>query len=98
MVHSPVNSEVAPSADSRSGRLTPPKNTRRNSPGRYERRRRSKTNAPSEYVADFLTEFSMSNAEKTSLPTVRWSYAPAPESSSHVQLKPRYDLFINNHF
>jgi aldehyde dehydrogenase (NAD+) len=27
-----------------------------------------------------------------------WSYAPAPESSSHVQLKKEYDLFINGKF
>src|SRR6476661_3398261 len=27
-----------------------------------------------------------------------WTYAPAPESASHAQLKPRYDLFINGKF
>jgi aldehyde dehydrogenase (NAD+) len=27
-----------------------------------------------------------------------WSYAPAPESSAHVKLKDRYDLFINGEF
>lgn len=27
-----------------------------------------------------------------------FKYAPAPESKSHVQLKPRYDLFINGKF
>ena len=27
-----------------------------------------------------------------------WKYAPAPESSSHVQIKPKYDLFINGQF
>jgi aldehyde dehydrogenase (NAD+) len=27
-----------------------------------------------------------------------WSYAPAPESASHVKLQPRYDLFINGKF
>jgi aldehyde dehydrogenase (NAD+) len=28
----------------------------------------------------------------------KWDYAPAPESKDHVQLKPRYDLFINGKF
>src|SRR5262245_57440211 len=27
-----------------------------------------------------------------------WKYAPAPESSSHAQIKPKYDLFINGQF
>ena len=27
-----------------------------------------------------------------------WEYAPAPESTSHIQLKERYDLFINGRF
>ncbi len=27
-----------------------------------------------------------------------WEYEPAPESSSHIQLKERYDLFINGKF
>jgi len=27
-----------------------------------------------------------------------WEYAPAPESTSHIQLKERYDLFINGKF
>jgi len=27
-----------------------------------------------------------------------WEYAPAPESQSHIQLKERYDLFINGKF
>jgi aldehyde dehydrogenase (NAD+) len=27
-----------------------------------------------------------------------WNYAPAPESSDHIQLKPQYDLFINGSF
>lgn len=27
-----------------------------------------------------------------------WEYEPAPESSSHIQLKDRYDLFINGKF
>lgn len=27
-----------------------------------------------------------------------WEYAPAPESTSHIQLKDRYDLFINGRF
>ncbi|MEM9402653.1 MAG: aldehyde dehydrogenase family protein [Pseudomonadota bacterium] len=27
-----------------------------------------------------------------------WSYAPAPESTDHVRIKPRYDLFINGKF
>jgi aldehyde dehydrogenase (NAD+) len=27
-----------------------------------------------------------------------WTYAPAPESASHAQIKPRYDLFINGKF
>src|ERR1700712_189023 len=27
-----------------------------------------------------------------------WEYAPAPESSSHVKIKERYDLFINGKF
>ncbi|HEX6335099.1 MAG TPA: hypothetical protein VFZ78_12785, partial [Flavisolibacter sp.] len=27
-----------------------------------------------------------------------WDYAPAPESKSHIQLKDRYDLFINGRF
>src|SRR6476620_2460794 len=27
-----------------------------------------------------------------------WEYAPAPESKSHIQLKDRYDLFINGKF
>src|SRR6478736_4054563 len=27
-----------------------------------------------------------------------WEYAPAPESKSHIQLKERYDLFINGKF
>ncbi len=27
-----------------------------------------------------------------------WSYAPAPESNDHIQLKNRYDLFINGKF
>ena len=27
-----------------------------------------------------------------------WTYAPAPESADHVQLKPKYDLFINGKF
>ncbi|MCS6899796.1 MAG: aldehyde dehydrogenase family protein, partial [Myxococcales bacterium] len=24
-----------------------------------------------------------------------WSYAPAPEATDHIKIKPRYDLFIN---
>src|SRR5437868_8343233 len=28
----------------------------------------------------------------------KWNYAPAPESSSHVKLRPRYSLFINGKF
>ena len=28
----------------------------------------------------------------------KWSYAPAPESADHIQLKSRYDLFINGKF
>ncbi|MFL6514638.1 MAG: aldehyde dehydrogenase family protein [Chthoniobacterales bacterium] len=28
----------------------------------------------------------------------RWNYAPAPESSSHIKLRPRYSLFINGKF
>ncbi len=28
----------------------------------------------------------------------QWSYAPAPESADHIQLKSRYDLFINGKF
>ncbi len=27
-----------------------------------------------------------------------WSYAPAPESSDHIKLKPQYELFINGEF
>src|SRR6186997_174149 len=27
-----------------------------------------------------------------------WKYAPAPESSSHAVIKPKYDLFINGQF
>ena len=27
-----------------------------------------------------------------------WEYAPAPESSDHVKLKKKYDLFINGKF
>ncbi len=27
-----------------------------------------------------------------------WSYAPAPESTDHVKLKPQYELFINGEF
>ena len=27
-----------------------------------------------------------------------WSYAPAPESTDHIAIKPRYDLFINGEF
>src|ERR1700735_288592 len=27
-----------------------------------------------------------------------WSYAPAPESASHVKLQAKYDLFINGKF
>src|SRR6476620_4740853 len=27
-----------------------------------------------------------------------WGYAPAPESTSHIKLKDRYDLFINGKF
>ena len=27
-----------------------------------------------------------------------WSYAPAPESADHIQLKSKYDLFINGQF
>jgi len=27
-----------------------------------------------------------------------WSYAPAPESTDHVKIKPQYDLFINGEF
>ncbi len=27
-----------------------------------------------------------------------WEYAPAPESISHIQLKEKYDLFINGKF
>src|SRR6476660_1688004 len=27
-----------------------------------------------------------------------WEYAPAPESTSHIKLKDRYDLFINGKF
>jgi aldehyde dehydrogenase (NAD+) len=27
-----------------------------------------------------------------------WTYAPAPESTSHVRIKPRYDLFIDGQF
>ncbi|HTL31305.1 MAG TPA: aldehyde dehydrogenase family protein [Tepidisphaeraceae bacterium] len=27
-----------------------------------------------------------------------WTYAPAPESASHAQIKPKYDLFINGKF
>lgn len=28
----------------------------------------------------------------------RWEYAPAPESTDHVRVQPRYDLFINGEF
>jgi aldehyde dehydrogenase (NAD+) len=28
----------------------------------------------------------------------KWKYAPAPESADHIQLKDRYDLFINGKF
>ncbi|MGI8432906.1 MAG: hypothetical protein ACR2MW_11535, partial [Chthoniobacterales bacterium] len=28
----------------------------------------------------------------------RWAYAPAPEQSDYLQLKPRYQLFINGKF
>ena len=28
----------------------------------------------------------------------RWDYAPAPEAHSHIQIKPRYELFINGRF
>ena len=28
----------------------------------------------------------------------KWTYAPAPESADHIQLKDRYDLFINGKF
>src|SRR5689334_3710911 len=27
-----------------------------------------------------------------------WEYAPAPESKSHIKLKPQYELFINGKF
>ena len=27
-----------------------------------------------------------------------WSYAPAPESTDHVRIKPQYELFINGEF
>ena len=30
--------------------------------------------------------------------TTGWGYAPAPESKDHIQLKNRYDLFINGKF
>src|SRR5436190_24086042 len=28
----------------------------------------------------------------------RWSYAPAPEASNYIKLRPRYQLFINGKF
>jgi len=31
----------------------------------------------------------------TSVPT-DWNYAPSPEGTSHIQLKKKYSLFINN--
>ena len=27
-----------------------------------------------------------------------WQYAPAPESTGHIHIKPQYDLFINGKF
>ena len=27
-----------------------------------------------------------------------WEYSPAPESTDHIQLKDKYDLFINGKF
>ena len=28
----------------------------------------------------------------------KWSYAPAPEASNYIKLRPRYQLFINGKF
>ena len=28
----------------------------------------------------------------------KWDYSPAPESTDHIQLKNKYDLFINGEF
>ena len=33
-------------------------------------------------------------AAKKNIPVVGWDYAPSLESTSHIQLKKRYDLFI----
>lgn len=42
------------------------------------------------------------NTKKKVVPALnfntKWNYAPAPESADHIQLKSRYDLFINGKF
>src|SRR6185369_3974264 len=38
------------------------------------------------------------NKEAKILFATDWTYAPAPESKDHIQIKDRYDLFINGKF
>jgi len=40
----------------------------------------------------------MAKKEKTINFDTDWKYAPAPENTSHISLKKRYELFINGKF
>ena len=37
-------------------------------------------------------------ATKKSVPAFEWKYAPAPESTDHIHIKPQYELFIGGKF
>ncbi len=40
----------------------------------------------------------MVKATKKSVPAFEWKYAPAPESTDHIHIKPQYELFIGGKF
>ncbi len=46
----------------------------------------------------FMTDTAAPNTRAKLNFSTDWSYAPAPESASHVKLLPKYDLFINGKF
>jgi aldehyde dehydrogenase (NAD+) len=36
--------------------------------------------------------------KKTAVKSGTWQYAPAPESTDHIEIKQQYELFINGKF
>ena len=37
-------------------------------------------------------------SKNTEVKNTVWDYAPAPESTDHIDIKPQYELFINGKF